>query len=1362
MIREIVNRTGKSDVSDAQSLSQAPTSRKVSGPHTLRVPKPLGVLQQNNLLPKQTPSPKNKTRKVRQEDATSKLRTKGKPHHVVEADTNKSCEQKSTKTHHETTRQPSPAWVLSSSSKSLLKLIHTFLTCEQLIDASRFKSLTFNSLKDGQLLTKILQVADGEKHVQPYDLGLQASGKPGKYKGRRHTIGDASGIPSVPAYDENCPRSDPDLKDIYENLKSKLRDTASFNLLMLQFEQTHKTTSFSTNQLKADNDLLFLLLEMMLVYVVLYSPNRQRYVSVIMNELDITTQNQIKQILEKYHENEYDDDASSIGESLENSIGSLEASQSDLSISSPFKNTNSSKISIVNKHLTVGGGCGHQICTPSPISVSGSSGNFSRSRGDTSRKTLPPKSTLRQRRARQAVQAETPSLSDLSDDSMFDSPSVTVRKEMRRSNNFSGEIESYKVQVSALKAEITALKTKSTKSTRIERENSALKDELEFLQKDLVRVSEECLQYKDKYEDLHKQMHEQALSNVDTISSIEMQFSNTIKELKQKNKSLNAQIHEMTKRDDYLRKINDELEELRNMKGDYNKVTSQFARCKKKLEAFQDVRAEMKRMKIALDEANAKIEDYDNVATREKMQRKEIDKLRKNVVNSELRNANLERLIEKKEDILAELQAKINVTATTTIKDAKKWLLQRKDTQGIPQTNLNGNNGNMGTHTPKLESSNPFIFSPFQKSPGCDEAPLEAEMLTPEDFSSKQTRDEKPICDEEKCGTPVIESFLHNQETPLSDKVIRRVSSLMNEDSVAADNCGSMMISTQISHLRRRDEVVHNQEVEALRVELSVEQEKCKELTAQLSVVKEMNEQYIEQLENYTKVTSDYNMLKAKFIKLESEHVAEHTAKESMSTTLAVQLEKAQQYEEEITTLKAELLKSEENLNVQQDALESAWKDKFEVAKLKYDQTLSKLKKQHAIEMDMIRTSSQTGMQNLRDEIQTIKASSTSTNNNIDSLLQKLEEKNHEIDKLNTSIFEMSKNHASEIEKITLGYKNRIADASKLSDSTIDSMREKICSEYESKLKNLNMKLNQKELLVLEKQKSLQKERSLVQSVREELQDNILELQRSHETQIEQYTSIINQNEKQVKNLHTQIHVQKAAFIEEKDVLLQNHNQQLQSLREQHEVDVKTLRELYDQELTNNREKHRADIELLNKNNRAKILSMKNEFQSNLNNTLKERLQLVTETHRVEQNSLEQRHEDELRSLKIRYDDEIISTRNNLISEHKAYLDAVNIKQADVARVKNLKHTEIVSKLNAHIEHLKQELSRLNEKHELEMGMEIKARKEEALSHVEKLTHFRNLTCTKTNSSRIEHAKHVSELQEKNEKAKKILRAKVI
>ena len=67
-----------------------------------------------------------------------------------------------------------------------------------------------------------------------------------------------------------------------------------------------------------------------------YIPKPTTVVSVIMNELDITSQNQIKKILEKYHENEYDDDAS-IGENLENS--SSLASQNDLSINSPFEDT---------------------------------------------------------------------------------------------------------------------------------------------------------------------------------------------------------------------------------------------------------------------------------------------------------------------------------------------------------------------------------------------------------------------------------------------------------------------------------------------------------------------------------------------------------------------------------------------------------------------------------------------------------------------------------------------------------------------------------------------------------------------------------------------------------------------------------------------------------------------------------------------------------------------------------------------------------------------------------------------------------------------------------------------------------------
>ena len=112
---------------------------------------------------------------------------------------------------------------------------------------------------------------------------------------------------------------------------------------------------------------------------------------------------------------------------------------------------------------------------------------------------IPRKSTIRQQRARQALQAQTPTLSDLSNDSMFDSPSVTERKQLRKENNIPGEIKSYKDEILKLKQEIKYLQTKSTKSTRLERENLALKDEMAYLQKDLIRVSDECLQFKSKY-----------------------------------------------------------------------------------------------------------------------------------------------------------------------------------------------------------------------------------------------------------------------------------------------------------------------------------------------------------------------------------------------------------------------------------------------------------------------------------------------------------------------------------------------------------------------------------------------------------------------------------------------------------------------------------------------------------------------------------------------------------------------------------------------------------------------------------------------------------------------------------------------
>ena len=99
--------------------------------------------------------------------------------------------------------------------------------------------------------------------------------------------------------------------------------------------------------------------------------------------------------------------------------------------------------------------------------------------------------------------------------------------------------------------------------------------------------------------------------------------------------------------------------------------------------------------------------------------------------------------------------------------------------------------------------------------------------------------------------------------TPLSEKVIRRVSDLMDNNNATQSRTNTNMISTQISQLRRRDETIFNQQIQSLTLELSIEQDKCKELMSQLGVVKEMNEQYVEQLNAFNNMSNDYNDLKS-------------------------------------------------------------------------------------------------------------------------------------------------------------------------------------------------------------------------------------------------------------------------------------------------------------------------------------------------------------------------------------------------------------------------------------------------------------------------------------------------------------------
>ena len=134
---------------------------------------------------------------MRQENVTSKLKTK-LTSSKIETCTNISGDRIKL-------RQITPRNYASISHHGYSRVhqnpfwnFYTFLTCEDLIDATMYKSLTLNSLKDGQILAKILQVADGEKHVQPYELGVQDSGRPAKYKGRRHTISNASAKQTCP------------------------------------------------------------------------------------------------------------------------------------------------------------------------------------------------------------------------------------------------------------------------------------------------------------------------------------------------------------------------------------------------------------------------------------------------------------------------------------------------------------------------------------------------------------------------------------------------------------------------------------------------------------------------------------------------------------------------------------------------------------------------------------------------------------------------------------------------------------------------------------------------------------------------------------------------------------------------------------------------------------------------------------------------------------------------------------------------------------------------------------------------------------------------------------------------------------
>lgn len=755
-------------------------------------------------------------------------------------------------------------------------------------------------------------------------------------------------------------------------------------------------------------------------------------------------------------------------------------------------------------------------------------------------------------------------------------------------------------------------------------------------------------------------------------------------------------------------------------------------------------------MKKALDDANLKINDYDNVVKRENMQKKEIDNLRKNIVNSELRNANLERLIEKKEDILADLQAKVNVTTATTIQDAQEWLNDRQDTQNALNAKLNtshGANTSIGSsttnnstmiNTPKLSTSNPFVFSPFPKTPG-----IVTNTNTPRDMKNdssnfttatanttttksnnitNQTTTSsnlsKSFTQNNRYNTPVIIDNISNSNngndktTPLSEKVIRRVSDLMDNNNATQSRTNTNMISTQISQLRRRDETIFNQQIQSLTLELSIEQDKCKELMSQLGVVKEMNEQYVEQLNAFNNISNDYNDLKSTFLMLEKKHDKMTIANHTLSNELKVKVETIETHVNTIHELKVQHTNAMKTNQLEIEKMKAESNDMLETVKAKHSQYVSNVKKEHSKEIDLIQTSNQDMIQNLRDELKTIRESSNSTNNNTEELLLKINKKNIEIEHLNNVNIQMNSKHQSEIERLSLKLKEEMEQVNNNYRLTSQTMQEKLNQTHNQQVQDLNSTIGKKESIIMNQQQEILNGQNLLQTVRDENLKQTNVLKADYDDKINQYNSMLRQLEKTIKEITLQMNNERELFMNEKKQMVQKFESDIALSRKEHDVDVNFIRDSHKNDLAAMREKHTVEMKEVNEKHQVTIIQLKEEFHNNLNKTTKYKLEKQNEEFNRKKKELETMHANALNDLRTRYDDEIISSRNSLIAKHDSYINALKIKHADEMRVETSKHSQSQSKLNQQVEHFKQELSRLMEKHELEIGLEIKERKE--------------------------------------------------
>ncbi len=743
----------------------------------------------------------------------------------------------------------------------------------------------------------------------------------------------------------------------------------------------------------------------------------------------------------------------------------------------------------------------------------------------------------------------------------------------------------------------------------------------------------------------------------------------------------------------------------------------------------------MKQMKKSLDEANVKIHDYDNVARREKLQKKEIDNLRKNVVNSELRNANLERLIEKKEDILAELQAKVNVTTPNAIHDARNQLMREGEDTLNAELNgsigLNDANASSITDTPKsLSSSNPFVFSPFPKSPANNvdknetKKSVETKKIVNINSKNNKSNDISKRASQLQnnvYNTPITVNKNAEDEriTPLSEKVIRRVSNLMDHPtrSIIDENNSSSMISTQISQLRRRDETRFNQQIQSLTSALSIEQEKCKELTSQLGVLKEMNEQYVEQLSVFENMSNECNDMKAKCLNLENELNAKATTNTEMSKDIKAKQKEIESQLNSINQLNMQLnkLKTSNQLELEKIKLEAS--EAIESLKASHLEYVSTIKTQHSNEIELTQVNNQDIVKNLRDELKTIREHSNSTNNNTEGLLLKINKKNIEIEDLNNTNIEMNKKHVQEMERVRNKCKDEVNQATNHHRASLKLLQEKMRDEHAKEILELNATLKTKDTIIMEQQQEIMNEAKALQKLRDEHLNQSKTLRSDYDEKINHLNGMLHQTEKTFNDLTAQMENERETVLKDKADVVQKHQKEIHLLSEQHHVDIEFLRKSQRDELSSLREKFNSELQQVHDKQHATIIKMKRDLHNDLNSTVKEKLEDQQGQFYLEKQSLEDNHKKALNGLKTQYNDEIIATRNTLIAKQESYINALKIKHSDEMRIQVSSHEQITLKLKQQKEHFQQEVSRLSENHELELGLAIKDRKEAYVRH---------------------------------------------